>query len=169
MSALERAEADLQRGDFAMARTRLESYLRTEGYDAQVMARIGRIAADMHDPHSAARFWLLSSAEGPEVDAAIERLVSHLQRDPIRICDSMPWAARRVEFDNYPIVARERVERLGLRTRLRRLPPPPTPAPRGTLGSKITGFVLAAILLLLVGSCVVGLGTIAGWIFGGDQ
>ena len=76
MSALQRAEEDVKRGDYGLARQRLISYLHTKGYDAELLARIGRLCFDMHDLFQAGRYWLLSADDSallPRVHRGGER------------------------------------------------------------------------------------------------
>ena len=110
----ERVDHDIQRGDLALARIRLESYLDRCGYDPDLLARLGRIASDMRDPAGAGRFWLTSSASGEAVETAIMELIRRCGASPEEIAMRVPRAARLSQIDHYPALARERLERHGL-------------------------------------------------------
>lgn len=108
-SILQRVEDDLQRGDYKLAETRLSDYLRTKGYNPDLLARLGRIAHDMRDPCAAGKYWLVSNAEGAEVDASIDALVQRCGRNPRQLVSSVPRYARLKKFDDYPAIVRNRL------------------------------------------------------------
>ena len=77
----DRVERDLARGDLGSARRRLESHARSQPYDPDLLSRIGELALKMGDPVIAGRAFLLSSASGPEVEAAVDAFVRAQGRD----------------------------------------------------------------------------------------
>lgn len=162
-----RVEHDIQRGDLALARTRLESYLDHNGYDPDLLARLGRIAADMHDPATAGRFWLTSNLTGEEAENAIRHFIHRCGEDPFEIAFRLPRVARLSKIDEYPSLVRERLEKHGLIEKViwagRQREGLKNTAP-WTLGAIIMAVI--AIVALLVGSAVfvVGLYTIGKWL-----
>ena len=164
-SAIERAEDDLQQGDYGLARQRLTSYLSNQGYNADVLARIGRISYDMHDLFQAGRYWLLSSAEGDDVEDAVAQFVRNSGDEPRSIVSQLPRAARLPRLEDYPGVVQDRLRRLGLAEAV------PTPARKGSSGSpdkwkeraEITGCLL--VVLVLGSVFLIGLGTVVHWLF----
>jgi hypothetical protein len=164
----ERVERDIDRGDFALARTRLESYLDHKGYDPDVLERLGRIALNMHDPASAGRFWLTSDATGEEVENAIAAFIRRCGENPIEIALRLPRAARLAKLDAYSSLARERLQKHRLAEKV-------TWAGKQREGITDRGawtigvFVITvfAVLGLLIGSAVfvAGLYAIGEWLF----
>lgn len=169
MNALQRAESDLQRGDHWLARCRIESYLQTKGYDAELLAKAGRIALEMHDKYNAGRLWLTSTAEGEDVEEAVATFLRHAGTDPVQVLRQLPRFARLVPLDSYPPVVQDRLRRLGLDGALLasvfpgRMEPSPT-----SWSDRVKLVLVAAVVLGFVGSCGVGANTIRSWLFGGD-
>ena len=163
-SAIERAEDDLQQGDYGLARQRLTSYLSNQGYNADVLARIGRISYDMHDLFQAGRYWLLSSAEGDEVEDAVAQFVRNAGRDSRAVAGQLPRAARLSRLEDYPEVVQQRLRRLNLVEAV------VIPASEGT-GDRTTWperAQLAGCLLVVVALgaiFLIGLGTVVHWLF----
>ena len=120
VSALARAVADVERGEYGLARRRLYSYARTKGYGADVLAQIGQICHDMHDPQEAGRFWLTSSASGEHVDRAVALFCKHAGRDPDAIVGQLPYFCRLESIHAYPPVVQERLRAHGLADALER-------------------------------------------------
>ena len=168
MSAIERAEQDVARGDLWLARMRLACYLNSKGYDPDVVNRLGRICFDMHDTYAAGRYWLVGTAQGDDVAAAIEVFLRHTAHAPDQIGLRLPRAARRMSFVELPIVVQEKLTRRGLAASWKRWQPPPkTVVPSDRLG-KLLGLVLLVAALGTVASCAVGARQILGWLLGGD-
>lgn len=114
MTIHDRVRADINRGDYALARERLASHVNAKGYDAELLAKLGEISFEMHDHFSAGKFWLTSSAEGPDVELAIQTFVSRCGHDPHQIVSQLPRFARLKSMDGYPASATSRLERLKL-------------------------------------------------------
>lgn len=110
-SVFERAESDMRRGDYGMARQRLLSYLSQKGYDPQLLARIGRIAYKMKDMQEAGRWWLLSDACGAEVEQTISSFVVNRNLSIGQIMEELPVWARLDGIDEYPQVVQHRLKR----------------------------------------------------------
>ncbi|RJP36795.1 MAG: hypothetical protein C4547_06635 [Phycisphaerales bacterium] len=114
MSALDRVKTDIERGDFGMARIRLMSYLDTQGYDPEVLNRLGQLCLDMHDPFEAGRFWLASSARGEDVDAAISVFLDRVGGGPWHVVSQLPRGVRLASLESYPDAAADRLRQFGL-------------------------------------------------------
>ena len=114
MSALERAEEDIERGDYGLARQRLTSYLSNSGYHPDVLTRLGQISHEMHDLFQAGRFWLTSDAEGEQVEQSVSLFVERAGADPSKIVAQLPRPVRLARIDAYPEMVRDRLDRLGL-------------------------------------------------------
>lgn len=163
-----RVEHDIQRGDLALARTRLESYLDHNGYDPDLLTRLGRIAADMHDPATAGRFWLTSNLTGEEAENAITQYIRRCGEDAVEIALRLPRAARLAKIDDYPLLVRERLQKHGLIDNVTwagKQRQGITKSPHWTFGALI--ITVIAIVGLLIGSAVfvVGLHTLGEWLF----
>jgi len=114
MSALERAAEDIERGDYGLARQRLRSYLRSRGYDPDLLARIGRVCYEMHDPGEAGRYWLLSSAAGAEVEDAVTRFRWQHAARPRDLVRQLPTRGAPPTIEGYPPIVQQRLRRLGI-------------------------------------------------------
>ncbi len=167
MSAIERAKQELEQGDFAAARVRLASYLRSKGYDVAVLDELGRISLAMHDPYQAGRYWFASGAAGEEAERAIARFQGRFAREPRSLLSALPAAVRLTAFENLPADAQRRLRERGLEAafseRQRTKSAYPTTRNSKTI---IPGFVLVTILLLVLFVLIVGLITIVRWLRG---
>ena len=112
MELAERVRRDIEAGDLGMARRRLASRLAQQGYDPDLLAELGRISGQMGDRREAGRFWVMSTAEGPEVDAAVRCFVASCGGRAAQVCSQLPRASRLQTLDQYPEVARHRWEEL---------------------------------------------------------
>ena len=167
MSAIERAEQDVERGDYGLARVRLAGYLNSKGYDAEILDRLGRISYEMHDPSEAGRYWLASTAEGPQVEGAVAAFVGRTGSDARVTVSKLPRAVREAPMSALPPIAKDRLRDLGLDEVLsqwgtleRR--------PHRSSGWRCWLGVALILLLVAVGIVVlcVGIGTILSWISG---
>lgn len=109
-SILQRVEEDLQRGDYKLAETRLSAHMNSKGYNAEMMARLGRIAHDMRDPFAAGKYWIVSTAEGPEVEAAINVFLQRCNKDPRQAASQVPRYARLKLLASYPLFVQARLQ-----------------------------------------------------------
>lgn len=112
-SARERAAEDCARGEYGRARQRLASLLASQGYDAELLAELGRICQRMGDTAEAGRYWLVSSAEGPEVDAAAAVFVRLHGARAAQVFSQLPARARK-SLAAYPPAAQARLRAHGL-------------------------------------------------------
>ncbi|MBU0616924.1 MAG: hypothetical protein KKI02_04335 [Planctomycetes bacterium] len=168
MSAIDRADQDVQHGDYGMARIRLASYLNTKGYDPALLSRLGQLSYDMRDLAQAGRYWMTSSAEGENVESAIKAFLRHTGNDPFSIAAQLPPAVRQIPPDSLPGVARARVQRFGLKETLERAARAPRKrrsAARGKIVTVTGGAVGLLVVLLMITIFVVGLTVIVGWLF----
>lgn len=165
MSALERAEADILAGNYGLARMRLESYVSSKGYDAALLSRIGQICYDMHDLFNAGRMWVVSPAQGEQVDRAIDFFLKAAHHDPRQAAGQLLPAARRPSLDDYPPKVRERLRQLGLAeavTEGHRHKISIT-ARKRAFRDRVAVVIFMAVVIVCVGSCIVGLKTIVSW------
>jgi hypothetical protein len=102
------------RADPAATRRRLASFIGAEGYKPDLLARIGRLSLELKEPAQAGRYWLLSDAEGPEVDAAIEAFAQSCRGSPRLMVSELPRFARDWDVEGYPKVVRGRIVRYKL-------------------------------------------------------
>lgn len=133
LRVVERAQAELARGEVWRARRRLASYAVSGSYLAEVLALLGAVCQRMGDVPEAGRFWLLSDAEGEEVERAVALFVSlHEQGGPRRLVAQLPRRTRLASLEAYPEAARRRILALGLEAELtwRAWKPRDAPKPR---------------------------------------
>jgi hypothetical protein len=163
-SALDRADQDIERGDYGLARQRLTSYLSTEGYKPDVMARIGQISYDMHDMFQAGRFWLLSSAAGDGVDDAVARFIHDAGSESRAIVGQLPRVARLCSLEDYPDLVQERLRRFGLDEAIVIAGRAAAKGDSKTWGDRaiITGCLITVVLLAAV--FLIGVGTVVSWL-----
>lgn len=164
-NALEMAEADMRSGDYGLARQRLESHIAAKGYDADLMNRLGRISYDMHDPYNAGRHWIVSAAEGPEVDHSIAVFLRRAGTHPHQIGMQVLRAARLPSFAEYPPSVRTRIERLGLKSSFeglcdRRSIQYPTNG-----AAKLITILVVIALIFVVGFIIIGLIAVGDWLW----
>jgi len=167
MDVRERAKLDLENGDHWLARTRLKSYLSTNGYDPELLKEIGQISYDMHDAYDAGRMWLLSTAEGSQVDEAIKKFMDHLGGDPQKCVSELPSVVRLKSIDQYPTDVQDRIRIHGLEKcvtstfREQQI----KEHQKTTWGGYLL-MLIGIIFLLFVGSCsVAGCYQIGNWLF----
>ena len=162
MSALDRAEKDIQCGDFALARQRMENYLNCHGYDEALLVRLAEISMQMHDPFSAGKYWFVSGEQGELVDSAVETFLVRAGVSNEQILAHLPSAVRRMKFEQLPSVAQKRMAAFGLSEALpviKRLQPPRRRRRAGPLGHAI----FVTILLFTMGSCSLGVKQMVQW------
>lgn len=168
MTALKRAEEDVERGDHRLAIQGLESYLVAKGYRPEVQKRLGQIAHKMHDGYRAGRWWLTSTATGEEVEQAIAIFMSHAGGDVQDALKQVPASARLSSISDYPEIVQERLQRFGLYEHLadKGWPPGPRKASAWTAWLQIA--IACAVLFFVVASCSVGAVQIFRWILRGN-
>ena len=141
------------RVDPAATRRRLVSFLGSQGYKPDLLARIARISVELNETVQAGRYWLLSDATGPDVDAAVEAFAESCQRMPRLMVSELPRFSRDWEVVAYAAPARARIEKYGLAGDLARRAPRKPPRKRHTAVIALLGlgalFLFAALLILL--------------------
>ena len=165
MSALERAQEDIQRGDYGLARQRLTSLLVNKGYDAELAARIGWLSYDMRDLYQAGRYWLLADAEGGQVDEAIDLFLKRSGSEPRVIVGQLPRTLRLSNLDDYPEPVRRRLRRLGLEEAMVLAARSDPGASRASWSDRATTIGCLAAALGLLAILLIGLGTLVHWLF----
>ncbi|MGZ6142464.1 MAG: DUF6584 family protein [Myxococcales bacterium] len=140
---------ETSRVDPAATRRRLAAFVGAEGYKPELLARVARLSIELKEPVQAGRYWLLSDATGPDVDAAIEAFVESCQRTPRLMVSELPRFQRDWDLEAYPEVVKARIEKYGLAEPLARRAPrkPHAPKPKMTL---IAIALLGALLLFAV-------------------
>lgn len=165
-AALEQADSDISHGDLGSARRRLESLLNTLGYEPELMARIGQICFKMQDPYFAGQMWLLSGAEGDDVERAVDHFVCRAGPDPANVAHNLPAVVHRVCILTYPPPARVRIDRLHLEPAIAR-------ARRecaswrqpGSFAGKLMIGTFIALAILAIVCCMIGAVTVVSWLF----
>ena len=139
--------------DPAATRRRLASFVGAEGYKPDLLARIARLSVELNEPVQAGRYWLLSDAAGPDVDAAIEAFAASCQRTPRLMASELPRFKRDWDVEAYPAIVRQRIAKYGLAEHLARRAPKKRPARSrmtlialGLLGALL---LFAGLLILL--------------------
>jgi hypothetical protein len=165
--AVTRAEDDLRRGDYALARQRLESYLSTKGYDPELLARIGQISFDMHDLFNAGRHWLLSTAAGEVVDRAIAEFMRRTNHDPKQAAEQLHRSARLPDVAAYPPIVQSRLHDLKMAAAIVRAcrENKPAESPLTWRGRLVILFIIAVTATAII-FCCVGLIASVRWLFG---
>ncbi|MCP4594313.1 MAG: hypothetical protein GY842_26590 [bacterium] len=165
MSALERAQEDIEQGHYGLARQRLTSYLVSKGYDAELVAKIAQLSYDMHDVHQAGRYWLVSEAEGEHVDEAIALFVKRSGSVPSLVVNQLPRVLRLPSFQDYPEAVRRRISSLGLEGLICMDARKREGADSGVWGDRLMLVGCLTVTVLLVVVFLIGLGTIIRWLF----
>lgn len=114
MNAIERAQADVDRGDLGSARRRLGSFIGSTRYNPEVLARAAEISMQMRDPVQAGRYWLLTPTTGQPVEAVIEAFARACHHDARMMAAELPRFPRRFKMTEYPDVVRKRLARYGI-------------------------------------------------------
>jgi hypothetical protein len=159
VGALERADEDVARGDLGSARRRLASFVASGEYRPDVLARVGNLCLTMGDPVEAGRWYLLSSAEGTDVEHAVRRFVDTCGGNPAQALATLPHFRRRSDFAQYAGAPRARIEQFGLSAPLEveaRLRNPPGGPARLRQKLAFVGCMAAILAFVLV----IGVGTI---------
>ena len=157
-----RVERDIASGDIGSARRRLESHAKSQPYDPDLLVRLGEIALQMGDPVAAGRWFFLSSASGPEADAAIEAFARAMGRSPRAIASQL----RRLRSDTVlPPIVEQRLGRFGVQ--LGELSPTETAVRRdATLKEQLLKFGCLLALAATVVVLFAGLVQIVHWLSG---
>jgi hypothetical protein len=100
--------------DKVASRRRLAGFVSAEGYPPDLLSRIARISMELRETAQAGRYWLLSDALGPEVDAAVDAFVKSCQATPRLIASELPRFQRDWDVDAYAPAAKARIARFGL-------------------------------------------------------
>lgn len=115
MGARERAEEDIQAGDFASARSRLISLHNSGGYDAALCTEIAQVCEVMKDPVEAGRWYLISDAHDKLAgEVFIDRFLASCGYDKDLAFARLPSAFKRVDVENRPRIVRERMDKIGI-------------------------------------------------------
>lgn len=167
--AILRADEDIKRGDYALARERLTSLLATRGYDSELLDRIGDICFEMKDLSRAGRYWFLSARTDDETERVIEIFLSNSGSTPDRIVQQLPRHALQKRISDYPERVQARIEFNRLGDAIERAAKTgrklgDTPSKTEGLRSMITCLTVLAVIAAVF---VAGLSTIFHWIFGG--
>jgi len=141
------------RVDPAATRRRLAAFIGMEGYKPDLLARVARLSIELKEPVQAGRYWLLSDATGPDVDAAVEAFAASCQRTPRLMVSELPRFARDWHVDAYAPAARSRIEKYGLAVELTRRRPQKEKRKKPMTAFALLGLAallaFAAVLVLL--------------------
>jgi hypothetical protein len=183
VNVVDRARADLTRGEPWRARDRLRGTLGQRPHDQALLEELARTYAAMGDLPAAGAVWFLTGRPDGDVEAAAA-LTAFRQRYPkpwVRATE-LPLAGR---LDAYPSTARARVRALqqecddagwrwqpGTRPRLvaeGRLPraerPVPQPTRRQRVRSALTAAFAVTVVLANIGIYVLGFVMLLRWIW----
>lgn len=168
MTIQERIERDVARGDYGLARERLLSHLNSKGYDPELLAQLGELCFKMHDLAAAGKYWLASSAQGQNVDEAIQEFMRRCGRIPEHVSAQLPGFVQLTGLDGYPLIARDRINALGLaESILRRQQAGGRPRrPTSKFVEFIVVVVTIAVIAMGITSCLVGANEIQSWLRG---
>ena len=139
--------------DPSATRRRLASFASGEPYKPELLARLARLSVELGEPAQAGRFWLLSDAAGPDVDAAVETFVQSCDRVPRLIASQLPRFVRDWHLPQYAGPALARIEKYGLKGELSRRAPPEER--RGSPRMTAVAAAVAVALLILVAALLV--------------
>src|SRR5687767_6717656 len=95
LRALSGARAARERDEHWHARRTLISWLARWGHDAEVLELLGRVVLEMKDEPQAGRWWLLSSATGPDVERAVDASVADWRGARRRYLSQLPHRVRK--------------------------------------------------------------------------
>jgi len=141
------------RVDPAATRRRLASFIGSEGYKPDLLSRIARLSTELNETVQAGRYWLLSDATGPDVDAAVEAFAASCDRTPRLMVSELPRFARDWDVGSYAEPARARIEKYRLADDLARRRPRKEPERKSMTVIAILGLAallaFAALLVLL--------------------
>ena len=167
-TAIQRAKQDEAAGDLGMARARLCGYLNSKGYDADLLAEIGRLSFDIQDLYHAGRYWLTSSAVGPDVDRAIAHFLGSTSRKPQYVVAELPRVCRFSELSGYSPPVQERLRKLGLDCAILWRPRrPSTGSPmRRWFTIPLWVVLIVAVLLGILSAALQLAERIGNWVFG---
>jgi len=141
------------RVDPAATRRRLASFIGAEGYKPDLLARVARLSIELRETVQAGRYWLLSDATGPDVDAAVDAFAESCQRTPRLMVSELPRFSRDWDIEAYAAAARARIGKYGLSAHLARRAPRKPPRKRQMTVIALLGlgalFLFATLLVLL--------------------
>jgi len=167
MTILDRIQRDIDQGDYALARDRLASHVNSKGYNPELLARLGRISHDMHDLFGAGKYWLLSSAEGEFVDAAIREFARRCGENRDQMVSQLPKTVRLHAIDDYPTHVRARLRHWQLESSILARTKAGIARSR-TKEVLISWMIMVPLLILLcfaIACCIVGATQIKSWLF----
>lgn len=116
-------------------RRRLVRFIAGETYRPDLLSRIARISKALREDAQAGRYWLLSDAAGPDVDAAVDLFVKSCDGKPWRIAAELPRFKSDWNLDAYAPAAKARIARLGLEDELAKRRPGGAPRRPGWLAA----------------------------------
>lgn len=100
---LDRARAEIEKGNLWRAKEILQGAIRSETYDVELFEMLGTVFLEMGDLPEAGRFLFLSGVRRPEYLQAIEIFLSrHRQKDPHNFLYLLPRRARLRTVSEYP-------------------------------------------------------------------
>ena len=140
------------RVDPAATRRRLAAFLTSEPYQPEALARVALLSVQLNEPAQAGRYWMLSDATGPEVDAAVEVFAGSCQRLPRLMASELPRFVHDWDLEAYLAPARARIEKYGLAEELSRRAPR---KPRRSTGPATAIAVAGLLALLLLGALLI--------------
>ena len=112
---LDKARAEIEKGNLWRAKEILQGAIRGEGYDVQLFEMMGTVFLRMGDLPEAGRFLFLSGVRRPEYLEAIELFLSrHRQKEPHSFVYLFPRRARLKTVSDYPHEVAQVLREMGL-------------------------------------------------------
>jgi hypothetical protein len=161
MTLRERIQLDLSRGDIGSARTRLISAFVNSPYNPALAEEIARLSVQMHNPVEAGRWYFCCDSQDEHSAALIQLFASKHSSGPKQLLSQLPVKVRTTPPDQLPTAVRQRMNDLG--KQVAASPPEDSDKPDWLLRSFGIGCLLGTILFIV--AAVIGLGTIAQWLF----
>lgn len=161
MTLRERIKLDLSRNDLGSARTRLVSAFVNSPYNPALAEEIARLSLQMHNPVEAGRWYFCCDSQDEQAAALIQLFASKHPSGPKQLLTQLPVKLRTTPPDQLPISVRQRINDLG--NQIAASPSEDPDKPDWLLRIFGIGCLLGTILIIV--AAVIGLGTIAQWIF----
>lgn len=166
LTILQRVERDVESGDLGLARQRLAAHLNSAGYDAELLAKLGELSHQMHDRFTAGKYWLLSSAEGEQVETAVREYARRCANSPAQMLKELPRRMFPKSLEEMPDCARTRVAQYFMEDLLVIAMQSPQKAGsyRSTFMERLSLLGMLCFFLFIAICACAGLGQVGRWI-----
>jgi len=161
MTLRERIQLDLSRNDLGSARTRLVSAFVNSPYNPALAEEIARLSLQMHNPVEAGRWYFCCDSQDEQSAALIQLFSSKTSSGPKQLLSQLPPKLRTTPLDQLPDAVRQRMNDLG--SQIAASPSEDPDKPDWLFRFFGIGCLLGTLLIIV--AAVIGLGTIAQWLF----